>query len=98
MGASRLPQETDARVAAAQVGALDSTAARAYVLRVVHPAYCPRCAERVTPYAAGCAQCGAELDPSRWHSRLSFRRRLSYYLPKRVRLAQARRAARDRSG
>ena len=24
------------------------------------------CGERVTPYAAGCALCGAELDPTRW--------------------------------
>src|SRR5688572_17041291 len=27
---------------------------------------CPKCGERVSPYAAGCAVCGADLDPSRW--------------------------------
>ena len=27
---------------------------------------CPSCGERVSPYAAGCAVCGADLDPSRW--------------------------------
>jgi hypothetical protein len=27
---------------------------------------CPECGERVSPYAAGCAICGADLDPSRW--------------------------------
>jgi hypothetical protein len=29
---------------------------------------CPNCRERVSPYAAGCAVCGADLDPSRWDS------------------------------
>jgi hypothetical protein len=27
---------------------------------------CPNCRERVSPYAAGCAVCGADLDPRRW--------------------------------
>ena len=27
---------------------------------------CPNCGERVSPFAAGCAVCGADLDPSRW--------------------------------
>ncbi len=27
---------------------------------------CPKCGERVSPYAAGCATCGADLDPGRW--------------------------------
>ena len=27
---------------------------------------CPNCGERVSPYAAGCAVCGADLDPARW--------------------------------
>jgi hypothetical protein len=31
------------------------------------PAYCPRCGERVSPFAAGCAICGADLDPARWN-------------------------------
>jgi hypothetical protein len=30
-----------------------------------HPNRCPHCRERVTPYAAGCALCGADLDPHR---------------------------------
>jgi len=29
------------------------------------PHVCPRCHERVTPFAAGCALCGADLDPRR---------------------------------
>jgi hypothetical protein len=31
------------------------------------PSRCPSCRERVTPFAAGCALCGADLDPRRWH-------------------------------
>jgi hypothetical protein len=27
---------------------------------------CPRCRERVSPFAAGCAICGADLDIRRW--------------------------------
>jgi hypothetical protein len=29
---------------------------------------CPQCGERVSPYAAGCAVCGADLDTARWNS------------------------------
>jgi hypothetical protein len=29
---------------------------------------CPNCRERVSPYAAGCAICGADLDTRRWDS------------------------------
>lgn len=29
---------------------------------------CPNCGGRVQPFAAGCAICGADLDPSRWDS------------------------------
>jgi hypothetical protein len=29
---------------------------------------CPNCREPVSPYAAGCAVCGADLDPARWDS------------------------------
>jgi hypothetical protein len=29
------------------------------------PNRCPKCREHVTPYAAGCAICGADLDPAR---------------------------------
>jgi hypothetical protein len=34
-------------------------------LRRNDPALCPSCRERVTPFAAGCALCGATLDPLR---------------------------------
>jgi hypothetical protein len=27
---------------------------------------CPNCREPVSPFAAGCAICGADLDPKRW--------------------------------
>lgn len=27
---------------------------------------CPNCGERVSPFAAGCAVCGADLDQARW--------------------------------
>ncbi|WP_027007903.1 hypothetical protein [Conexibacter woesei] len=27
---------------------------------------CPKCRERVSPFAAGCAVCGTELDFRRW--------------------------------
>jgi hypothetical protein len=29
------------------------------------PNVCPQCGERVSAFAAGCAVCGAELDPQR---------------------------------
>jgi predicted amidophosphoribosyltransferase len=29
------------------------------------PHICPRCGERVTAFAAGCALCGTDLDPHR---------------------------------
>jgi hypothetical protein len=29
---------------------------------------CPNCRERVSPFAAGCAVCGADLDTKRWDS------------------------------
>lgn len=29
------------------------------------PHHCPRCGERVKAFAAGCALCGADLDPRR---------------------------------
>ena len=60
----------------------------------MHPAYCPNCGERVTPYAAGCALCGAELDPGRWQRKLSIPERIEYYLPRRMRLALERRRRR----
>jgi hypothetical protein len=34
--------------------------------RKADPGRCPACRERVTPFAAGCAVCGADLDPARW--------------------------------
>lgn len=33
--------------------------------RRTNPTRCPQCGERVTPFAAGCAICGADLDPAR---------------------------------
>ncbi|WP_445152325.1 hypothetical protein [Baekduia sp. Peel2402] len=36
--------------------------------RRADPGRCPQCSERVTPFAAGCALCGADLDPGRWDS------------------------------
>jgi predicted amidophosphoribosyltransferase len=38
------------------------------MIAAMHPGYCPQCGERVTPYAAGCALCGADLDPRRWQT------------------------------
>jgi hypothetical protein len=43
----------------------------------MHPGYCPQCGERVTPFAAGCALCGADLDPQRWQRPLTLRERLA---------------------
>ena len=40
------------------------------------PGRCPSCSERVSPYAAGCALCGADLDPKRWQAPPSPLRRL----------------------
>jgi len=51
-----------------------------------HPGYCPRCGERVTPFAAGCALCGADLDPRRWQRPPSVTQRLSRRLPYRWRV------------
>jgi hypothetical protein len=34
------------------------------------PNRCPNCGERVSPFAAGCALCGAELDPHRHRRRM----------------------------
>ncbi len=47
-----------------------------------HPGYCPDCGARVTPFAAGCALCGADLDPHRWDSPPSFVQRLTVRLPR----------------
>ncbi|MEA2252725.1 MAG: hypothetical protein QOG70_2967 [Solirubrobacteraceae bacterium] len=35
------------------------------LLRRNHPRRCPACGYQVTPFAAGCGLCGAELDPRR---------------------------------
>jgi hypothetical protein len=34
-------------------------------MEAIGPHVCPRCGERVSAFAAGCALCGAELDPHR---------------------------------
>ena len=57
----------------------------------MHPGYCPRCGERVTPYAAGCALCGADLDPRRWQRPPSLADRLTAPLTRRRRQARGRR-------
>lgn len=62
------------------------------IIAPMHPGYCPNCGERVTPYAAGCALCGADLDPKRWQKPASAGQRLSIRLP-----AGLRRAIRGRN-
>ena len=57
------------------------------ILAPMHPGYCPQCGERVTPYAAGCALCGADLDPKRWQKPVSARQRLSIRMPASLRRA-----------
>ena len=57
------------------------------ILAPMHPGYCPKCGERVTPYAAGCALCGADLDPKRWQKPVSARQRLSIRMPAGLRRA-----------
>jgi len=67
------------------------------ILAPMHPGYCPDCGERVTPYAAGCALCGADLDPKRWQKPVSARQKLSIRMPASLRRAiGGRRVARVR--
>jgi hypothetical protein len=63
------------------------------ILGSMHPGYCPQCGERVTPYAAGCALCGADLDPKRWQKPASVRQRLSLRMPAALRRAVRRERA-----
>jgi predicted amidophosphoribosyltransferase len=42
-----------------------------------NPNVCPRCGERVSAFAAGCALCGADLDPRRAQRPPSAAQRLS---------------------
>jgi predicted amidophosphoribosyltransferase len=51
----------------------------------MHPGYCPQCGERVSPFAAGCALCGADLDPKRWQQPASLSQRFSIRFPTRWR-------------
>jgi hypothetical protein len=60
---------------------------RRRMLAAMHPGFCPQCGERVTPYAAGCALCGADLDPKRWQKPVSARQRLSVRMPAGLRRA-----------
>ena len=55
------------------------------MIPVMHPGFCPSCGERVTPYAAGCALCGADLDPTRWQRPLPLGTRLAGRLPRGLR-------------
>jgi hypothetical protein len=57
------------------------------IIAPMHPGYCPNCGERVTPYAAGCALCGADLDPKRWQKPPAAGQRLSIRLPAGLRRA-----------
>jgi hypothetical protein len=41
---------------------------------------CPSCKERVTPFAAGCSWCGADLDVRRWDTGPSLGQRLGSWL------------------
>ena len=41
---------------------------------------CPSCGERVSPYAAGCAVCGADLDTARWDQGPGLGRRSASFL------------------
>jgi predicted amidophosphoribosyltransferase len=66
------------------------------LMNTMHPGFCPQCGERVTPYAAGCALCGADLDPLRWQRPLSLGQRLSIRLPRSVRVARLARGAKVR--
>lgn len=50
---------------------------RGTVRGVADRSRCPNCGERVSPWAAGCAVCGADLDPHRWDSGPSLRTRVS---------------------
>jgi hypothetical protein len=51
----------------------------------MHPGKCPQCGERVSPFAAGCALCGADLDPKRWQRPVPMHQRLSLRFPTRWR-------------
>jgi hypothetical protein len=63
----------------------------------MHPGYCPQCGERVTPFAAGCALCGADLDPKRWQRPLSMRQRFAARFRARRGTSLVRRTARARA-
>jgi uncharacterized OB-fold protein len=41
---------------------------------------CPNCGERVSPFAAGCAVCGADLDMERWDTGPGVGKRVGSYL------------------
>jgi hypothetical protein len=56
----------------------------------MHPGFCPQCGERVTPYAAGCALCGADLDPHRWQKPPSLGQRIAGRLPRGWRIGPTR--------
>jgi hypothetical protein len=51
----------------------------------MHPGYCLHCGERVSPFAAGCALCGADLDPKRWQRPVPMRQRIALRIPARWR-------------
>ncbi len=49
-------------------------------MEAIGPHICPDCGERVSAFAAGCALCGAELDPKRAADPPTLRERIAYRL------------------
>ena len=47
---------------------------------MANPNRCPNCKEHVSPFAAGCARCGAVLDPNRGRRRTPLQRLQSAWL------------------
>jgi hypothetical protein len=83
----RRPTERSVRFLDAPDALLSVLTSVRRILTPMHPGYCPQCGERVTPYAAGCALCGADLDPKRWQKPVSARQRLSIRMPASLRRA-----------
>jgi len=47
---------------------------------MANPNRCPSCGEHVSPFAAGCARCGAALDPDRGRNQSPLQRVRSFWL------------------
>ena len=48
-------------------------------MEAIGPHICPGCGERVSAFAAGCALCGAQLDPKRAAAPPRLRERVAYH-------------------